>query len=73
MTAHALSVCRLPGAMHGGPKMAVIFTCTVCDTRSARQFTKDSYENGVVLIRCPGCDNLHLFAVGALPACEMAV
>ena len=54
---------RLPGAMHGGPKMAVLFTCTVCNTRSARQFSKQSYEEGVVLIRCPGCDNLHLFAV----------
>jgi protein import protein ZIM17 len=49
--------------MHGGQKMAVVFTCTVCNTRSARQFTKKSYEEGVVLIRCPGCDNLHLFAV----------
>jgi hypothetical protein len=52
--------------MHGGQKMAVVFTCTVCNTRSARQFTKKSYDEGVVLIRCPGCDNLHLFAVRTL-------
>lgn len=42
--------------------MAIIFTCNVCETRSAKQFSKKSYETGVVLVRCPGCDNLHLIA-----------
>ena len=44
------------------PMMAIISTCKVCETRSYKQFTKDSYENGVVLIQCPSCKNLHLVA-----------
>jgi mitochondrial protein import protein ZIM17 len=42
--------------------MAIVFTCTKCDTRSAKTFSRQSYENGIVLIRCPGCKNLHLVA-----------
>jgi protein import protein ZIM17 len=38
------------------------FTCTKCDTKQARTFSKDSYQNGVVLVRCGGCNNLHLVA-----------
>jgi len=37
-------------------------TCTKCETRSSHKFTTHSYEKGVVLIRCPGCRNLHLIA-----------
>jgi excinuclease UvrABC ATPase subunit len=44
------------------PMMAIMSTCKVCNTRSYKQFTKDSYENGVVLIQCPSCKNLHLIA-----------
>lgn len=40
----------------------IMFTCNVCQKRSARTFSKDAYEVGVVLIRCEGCDNLHLIA-----------
>ncbi len=40
----------------------MMFTCKVCSHRQGRQFSKDAYENGVVLIRCDGCDNLHLVA-----------
>ena len=38
------------------------FTCAKCDTKQARTFSKDSYTKGVVLLRCGGCDNLHLIA-----------
>jgi len=39
-----------------------MFTCNVCQHRQARTFSKDAYELGVVLIRCEGCENLHLIA-----------
>jgi len=39
-----------------------MFTCSVCNNRQGRTFSKDAYQNGVVLIRCEGCDNLHLIA-----------
>ena len=31
---------QIPGTRLGGEKMAIVFTCTKCDTRSARQFSK---------------------------------
>jgi protein import protein ZIM17 len=58
------SFTNLPGTggKSGQKQLAIIFTCTVCDTRSAKQFTEQAYRNGVVLVRCPGCQNLHLIA-----------
>ena len=43
-------------------KLMMIFTCVKCETRSAKTFSKLSYTRGVVLVRCPGCENLHLVA-----------
>ena len=42
----------------------MMYTCAVegCDTKQARVFSKKSYESGVVLLRCEGCNNLHLIA-----------
>lgn len=42
--------------------MAIVYTCKVCNTRSAQTFSKVSYEREVVIARCPGCNNLHLVA-----------
>lgn len=32
------------------------------DTRSAKPFSKHSYEKGVVIVQCPGCKGRHLLA-----------
>lgn len=42
--------------------LAMIFTCKVCETRSMKMASRESYENGVVVARCGGCNNLHLMA-----------
>ena len=39
-----------------------MFTCTECNTRAAKRFTRLAYETGVVIIQCPGCQNRHLIA-----------
>lgn len=43
-------------------KMRIVFTCTVCNTRNSRKFSKLSYEKGIVIIECDGCGNNHLIA-----------
>ncbi|NP_001280639.1 uncharacterized protein LOC103308295 [Acyrthosiphon pisum] len=43
-------------------KMQINFTCTVCNTRNSRRFSKLSYEKGIVIIECDGCSNNHLIA-----------
>ncbi|KAJ8463576.1 hypothetical protein ONZ51_g10172 [Trametes cubensis] len=46
------------------PRLSLTFTCTVeaCHTRSTHQFTRRSYERGIVIVQCPGCKNRHLIA-----------
>ena len=39
-----------------------MFRCGKCNTQSIRSFTKNAYHKGVVLIRCEGCENVHLVA-----------
>ena len=42
--------------------LAMLFTCKVCETRSAKTMSRATYETGIVLVRCPKCKNLHLIA-----------
>ena len=44
------------------PRMAIAFTCGVCSERVTRTFFKQSYEKGVVVIKCPACCNHHIIA-----------
>jgi protein import protein ZIM17 len=43
-------------------RMGIQFICKVCDHKLQKTFTRQSYENGVVIIRCDSCSNLHLIA-----------
>ncbi|CAG9475953.1 unnamed protein product [Plasmodium vivax] len=40
--------------------MVLMFTCKICEKKSAKKFSKQAYNNGVVIIRCPSCEKLHL-------------
>jgi hypothetical protein len=40
----------------------MVFTCKVCETRSVKTVCRESYEKGVVIVKCGGCNNLHLIA-----------
>jgi protein import protein ZIM17 len=53
---------RVGGVKTPGAKMSMTFTCDVCETRSTKIFHRQSYEKGTVIVRCPGCESLHLVA-----------
>ncbi|XP_067122229.1 DNL-type zinc finger protein-like [Centruroides vittatus] len=43
-------------------KKLLSFKCKVCETRVTKFISKISYEKGVVIVRCHGCNNNHLIA-----------
>ncbi|KPV74187.1 uncharacterized protein RHOBADRAFT_44671 [Rhodotorula graminis WP1] len=56
-------------------RLRITFTCTAslpsptpgadptpCGHRSSHEFSKRSYDKGVVIVQCPGCNNRHLIA-----------
>lgn len=43
-------------------RMIIGFTCKVCNTRDYKSMSKKSYNQGVVIIKCDSCKNLHLIA-----------
>lgn len=58
-----INIESIPGTSMGSSrKLAIIFTCNICQTRSAKKFTERAYTHGVVLVRCPNCESLHLIA-----------
>lgn len=63
-TTGAISIMdRVPGVKADNGEMYILsFTCTKCETKSIRSFTKHAYHKGVVLVRCGGCENIHLVA-----------
>ena len=40
----------------------MMFTCGKCGVRAVKGFSRQAYENGVVIVRCPGCQSQHLVA-----------
>ena len=43
-------------------RLAIQFTCKVCNHRQTKTFTKHPYEKGIVIVQCDGCENNHLIA-----------
>uniref|UniRef100_A0A0R3WZA4 RING-type domain-containing protein n=1 Tax=Hydatigena taeniaeformis TaxID=6205 RepID=A0A0R3WZA4_HYDTA len=56
-TKNSILTPRLPGK-----HMSITFTCNVCKTRTQKFFSKLAYTRGLVIIRCPSCQSLHLIA-----------
>lgn len=52
----------VPGVQTSGEKFVIVYTCKICETRSARKISKIGYEKGVVIVKCGKCQSKHLIA-----------
>ena len=50
------------GQMEMQPRMAIQFTCKVCNHRNTKTFPNIAYVSGIVIVECGGCKNRHLIA-----------
>ncbi|KAI8778941.1 uncharacterized protein LOC106053837 [Biomphalaria glabrata] len=44
------------------PRLAILYKCKVCGTRNNHTCDKQSYQEGVVIVKCSHCKNNHLIA-----------
>lgn len=44
------------------PGYELTFTCKPCKHRSTHQVSKQGFHHGTVIIKCPSCQNMHVFA-----------
>lgn len=47
---------------HSAGNYLFAYTCAPCGERQTRSLSKRAYHHGVVVLRCQGCERLHLVA-----------
>jgi len=43
-------------------RLAIVYSCGVCSHRFTKSFSHHAYTKGIVIIKCPSCEKLHLIA-----------
>jgi hypothetical protein len=43
-------------------KFQLQYTCNICETRNTHSVSRTAYRNGVVIVRCKGCESQHIIA-----------